>query len=90
VSETALPAISDHAREQFTRRSDAPGLTVETAWSHAHEIPGGDWLRGEAARYDPVSRCVLVVRDGLLRTAIYAPTAKPPIQRAVRAAGWSP
>jgi hypothetical protein len=90
MSETVCPPVSEHARERFTLRSDAPGLTVETAWDHAHPIPGGRWLDGDRARYDPVSRCVLIVRDDLLRTAIYAPTAKPGIQRAVRQAGWSP
>jgi hypothetical protein len=90
TNSTDLPAVSAHARKRFTFRSDAAGRTVETAWHEGHEIPGREWLRGEAARYDPASRCVLVVRDGEIRTAIYAPTAKPAIQRAIRHAGWWP
>lgn len=85
-----LPAVSDHARERFSRRSDFADRNVETAWHEGHEIPGREWLRGERARYDPASRCVLVVRDDVLRTAIYAPTAKPAVQAAVRNAGWWP
>jgi len=85
-------AVSEHARTRYQRRAEALHLTprVEDAWRQAHPLPGGKWLDGEAARYDPVSRCVLVVRDGVLRTAIYAPTAKPVIQAAVRDAGWHP
>ncbi|MFC3478726.1 hypothetical protein [Halobacterium litoreum] len=87
---TELPTVSGHARERFLFRSDAAGRTVETAWHEGHEIPGRDWLRGEEARYDPASRCVLVVRDGKIRTAIYAPDAKHAIRRAIRHAGWWP
>lgn len=92
MTETVDVTVSDHARTRYQRRADELHLTprVEDAWRQAHDLPGGEWLDGEAARYDPVSRCVLVVRDGVLRTAIYAPTAKPAIQQAVRNAGWHP
>ena len=85
-------AVSEHARTRYQRRAEALHLTprVEDAWRQAHALPRGEWLDGEAARYDPCSRCVLVVRDDVLRTAIYAPTAKPAIQAAVRDAGWHP
>jgi len=84
--------VSDHARTRYQLRADALHLTprVEDAWRQAHDLPGGDWLDGEAARYDPVTRCVLVVRDDVLRTAIYAPTAKAAIQNAVENAGYRP
>lgn len=84
--------VTDHAREKFQRRADALHLLprLEDAWRQAHPIPDGEWLRGERARYDPTTRCVFPVRDGEIRTAIYAPTAKPPIQNAVRKAGWRP
>jgi hypothetical protein len=89
---TVSVAVSEHARRQFQLRADALHLTprVEDAWRQAHAIPGGDWLRGERARYDPTTRCVFPVRDGEIRTAIYAPTAKPAIRAAVRLAGWRP
>lgn len=84
--------FSEHAREQFLQRAEALHLTprIEDAWQQAHEIPAGRWCRGDRARFDPVSRCVFPVRDGEVRTALYAPTAKPAIQRAVRNAGWRP
>jgi len=84
--------VSEHAREKYQRRADALHLLprLEDAWRQAHEIPGGDWLRGERARYDPTTRCVFPVRDGEIRTAIYAPSAKAPIQAAVETAGWRP
>ena len=92
VSESVVdvPDVSEHARTQFIKRTEDPSLTVETAWSQGYEIPGRGWLRGERARYDPCSRCVFPVRDGKIRTAIYAPTAKDRIRRAVRSAGWCP
>ena len=85
-------AVSEHARTRYQRRAEALHLTprVEDAWRQAHALQAGKWLDGEAARYDPVSRCVLVVRDDVLQTANYAPTAKPAIQAAVREAGWHP
>ncbi|WP_435098504.1 hypothetical protein [Halarchaeum sp. P4] len=84
--------VSKHAREKFLKRADRLDLTptVEDAWRQGYEIPGGAWLRGERARYDPTTRCVFPVRDGEIRTAIYAPSAKPAIQNAVRRAGWLP
>lgn len=89
---SALVSISDHARGKYLQRADALHLAprIEESWEQAHEIPAGRWCRGERARYDPVTRCVFPVRDGEVRTAIYAPTAKRAIQRAVRNAGWRP
>ncbi|QDX39854.1 hypothetical protein [Salarchaeum sp. JOR-1] len=85
-------AVSRHAEKKYLRRADALHLapTIEDAWRQAHEIPGGRWLHGERARYDPTTRVVLPVRDGVIRTAIYAPTAKPAIRAAVENAGWLP
>lgn len=84
--------VHQHARDRFLQRADGLHLTprVEDAWRQAHEIPGRGWLQGERARYDPTTRCVFVVRDGEIRTVIYAPTAKPVIQRSIRNAGWQP
>jgi len=89
---TLSVTISEHAREKFLRRADRIDLTptIEDAWRQAHEIPGSGWLDGERARYDPTTRCVFPVRDGVIRTALYAPTAKPSIRRAVETAGWLP
>lgn len=90
--DTLRVEVSEHAREKYQLRADALHLLprLEDAWRQAHEIPSGDWLRGERARYDPTTRCVFPVRDGEIRTAIYAPSAKPPIQAAVKTAGWRP
>jgi len=84
--------VSEHARKQYQYRAERIDLTprIEDAWRQAYEIPGGPWLRGERARYDPTTRVVMPVRDGVIRTAIYAPNAKPAVQAAVRNAGWSP
>jgi hypothetical protein len=84
--------VSEHAREKYQLRADALHLLprIEDAWRQAHKIPGGDWLNGERARYDPTTRCVFPVRDGEIRTAIYAPNAKAPIRAAVETAGWRP
>lgn len=84
--------VSEHAREQYQYRAERLDLTptIEEAWRQGHDLPGGPWLRGERARYDPTSRCVFPVRNAVIVTALYAPTAKPAIQQAVRNAGWSP
>lgn len=85
-------SVSEHARERFLRRADSLHITptVEAAWRQAHPISGGKWLDGEQARYDPTNRIVFPVRDGVIRTVLYAPDAKPAIQQAVRDAGWRP
>ena len=84
--------VTEHAREKYQLRADALHLLprLEDAWRQGHELPTGAWLKGERARYDPTTRCVFPVRDGKIRTAIYAPSAKPPIQTAVENAGWRP
>ncbi|AHG05225.1 hypothetical protein HALDL1_07275 [Halobacterium sp. DL1] len=85
-------SVSEHARERFLHRADSLHITptIEAAWRQAHPISGDGWLDGEAARYDPTNRLVFPVRDGIIRTAIYAPSAKQAIREAVRAAGWRP
>ncbi|MBP2250433.1 hypothetical protein J2754_000730 [Halarchaeum solikamskense] len=85
-------SVSEHAREKFLKRAERIDLTprIEDAWQQGYDISDGPWLRGERARYDPTTRVVMPVRDGVIRTAIYAPSAKPAVQAAVRNAGWSP
>lgn len=84
-------SVSEHARDRYLSRAERIDLTprIEEAWAQGYELEPA-CIDGERARYDPSTRTVLVVRDEVLRTAIYAPSAKPPIRRAVQNAGWWP
>lgn len=92
VESSVSVGVTGHARRAFQRRADNLLLAprIEDAWKQAHEIPAGPWCSGERARYDPITRCVFVVRDGTIRTALYAPNGKRGTKRAVRSGGWEP